>query len=303
MRKVEPFRILALFGKVRISVKEEYIIAHFNTETNPTKAFWLQFHLHGDGVEWIDAGLPQPTYHEIINKGYLIAYAIDGYFGTTASTAYLNDVIARFLLTFKEYKPTRVEDSRLLRASTSSSSSSSTLSGIYLPKIYKLRELQALKSLNNNKLPRASADKFEDFTFWAIKFHCEDLIKSQGMATAEQLIDFAYSNFEGKEYSTLRAKCRSVWNYYEQRNWNIPVPYKRKCTKEQYMATRKENMNKVNQNRIIKNRNKIKAVIDDIFLQDEIKFKNGKYSAVKIAELSGIERKTVSKYLKEFDLV
>ena len=69
------------------------------------------------------------------------------------------------------------------------------------------------------------------------------------------------------------------------------------------MATRQENMNKVNQNRIIKNRNKIKAVIDDIFLQDEIKFKNGKYSAVKIAELSGIERKTVSKYLKEFDLV
>ena len=204
-------------------------------------------------------------------------------------------------MTFREYKPTRV----ISFSSTPKgySSASSTLSGIYLPKIYKLRELQALKSLNNNKLPRASADKFEDFTFWAIKFHCEDLIKSQGMATAEQLIDFAYRNFEGKEYSTLRAKCRSVWNYYEQRNWSIPVPYKRKCTEEQYMATRQENIRKVHENRVIRSNNKIKAILDDIFLQDEIKFKNGKYRIGKIAELTKLTRQTVSKYLKEFDLV
>ena len=230
----------------------------------------------------------------------MIAYAIDGYFGTNTSTAYLNDVIARFLLSFKEYKPTRVADETLVSLR---SRSSTTRYGTYLPKIYKLKELQALKSLNNNKLPRASADKFEDFTFWAIKFYCEDLIKSQGMATAEQLIDFAYSNFEGKEYSTLRAKCRSIWNYYEQRNWSIPVPYKRKCTKEEHMATRQENIKKVHQNRVIKSNNKIKAILDDIFLQDDIKFKNGKYRIQKIAELTNLTRQTVSKYLKEMDLI
>ena len=196
------------------------------------------------------------------------------------------------MITFREWQPTRIP-----------TASQCTSLGTYLPKIYKLRELQTLKSLTNKKLPRASADKFEDFTFWAIKFHCEDLIHSQGLASAEQLIDFALTNFEGKEQSTLKAKCRSVWNYYEQRNWTIPVPYKKKCTKEQYMATRQDNMNKVNENRKIKNRNKIKAILDDIFLQDQIKFKNGKYSAVKIAELSRIERRTVSKYLKEFDLL
>ena len=229
----------------------------------------------------------------------MIAYAIDGYFGTNTSTAYLNDVIARFLLSFKEYKPTRVADETLVSLR---SRSSTTRYGTYLPKIYKLKELQALKSLNNNKLPRASADKFEDFTFWAIKFYCEDLIKSQGMATAEQLIDFAYSNFEGKEYSTLRAKCRSIWNYYEQRNWSIPVPYTKKPQGE-VMATRLEHIEQVNKNRVIRSNNKIKAILDDIFLQDDIKFKNGKYRIQKIAELTNLTRQTVSKYLKEMDLI
>ena len=221
-----------------------------------------------------------------------MAYALDGYFGTTKGTEYLNEIIARFLISFKDYKPTRINTKPTIEAL-----------GTYYPRIYKLKELQALKSLSSNKLPRAAAEKFDDFTFWAIKFYCEDLIKSQGIPTADQLIQFAISNFEGKEYSTLKAKCRSVWHYYEQRNWTIPTPYKRKCTKEQYMATRQENMNKVNQNRIIKNRNKIKAVLDDIFLQDSIKFKNGKYRIGKIAELTGTHRETVTKYLKEFDLI
>lgn len=221
-----------------------------------------------------------------------MAYALDGYFGTTENTNYLNDIIARFLITFKEYNPTRIQAKPIIETN-----------GSYYPKLYRLRELKALKSLTNNKLPRAAADKFEDFTFWAIKFYCEDLIKSQGLATAEQLIQFAYTNFEGKEHSTLKAKCRSIWNYYEQRNWTIPVPYKRKCTEEQYMATRQENIKKVHENTAIKNRNKIKAVLDDIFLQDDIKFKNGKYRIGKIAEITNLTEKTVSKYLKEFDLI
>ena len=260
----------------------------------------MQFHIHGDGTEWIDQGLPTPTYHEHINRGYIIAYALDGYFGTNSNTAYLNDVIARFLITLREYKPTRVTS--LSSSPKGSLSASSTLSGTYLAKIYKLKELQALKSLTSNKLPRATADKFDDFTFWAIKFHCEDLIKSQGIATADQLINFALSNFEGKEYSTLRAKCRSIWNYYEKRNWSIPVPYTKK-SKEEVMATRQEHIENVNKNRVIRSNNKIKAILDDIFLQDEIKFKNGKYRIGKIAELTKLTRQTVSKYLKEFDLV
>lgn len=228
-----------------------------------------------------------------------MAYAIDGYFGTNASTAYLNDIIARFLVSFKEYSPTRVPSSF---SREDVPRHTSTSSGTYLPRIYKLRELQALKSLSRNKLPRATADKFEDFAFWAIKFHCEDLIKSQGIPTADQLIQFALTNFEGKEQSTLKAKCRSVWHYYEQRNWTIPVPYTKK-PKEKVLATRQEHIEKVNKNREQQNRNKIKAILDDIFLQDDIKFKNGKYKATAIAKIAEIDKRTVTKYLKEFDLI
>jgi len=255
--------------------------------------------MHGNGTEWIDQGLPTPTYHEHINRGYMIAYALDGYFGTTQGTQYLNDIIARFLITFRECKPTRISSSSIAQRC---SSSSSTHYGTYFNKIYKLKELQALKSMSNKKLPRATADKFEDFTFWAIKFHCEDLIKEQGVVSAAQLIQFALDNFEGKENSTLKAKCRSVWNYYEQRDWTIPKPYTKKDQGE-VMATRLEHINQVNKNRVLKNQNKIKAVLDDIFLQDDIKFKNGKYRVGKIAELTNQNRKTVAKYLKEMDLV
>jgi len=232
----------------------------------------------------------------------MIAYALDGYFGTVQGTNYLNDIIARFLITFRENKPTRVDSSVVLQGRNSSSSSLHTRNGTYTAKIYKLRELQALKSLSNKKLPRASADKFEDFTFWAIKFHCEDLIQSQGVVSADQLINFALDNFEGKEHSTLKAKCRSVWNYYEQRNWTIPKPYTKKDQGE-VMATRLEHINQVNQNRVLRNQNKIKAILDDIFLQDDIKFKNGKYKAAAIAKIAKIDKRTVIKYLKEFNLV
>jgi hypothetical protein len=235
--------------------------------------------------------LPTPTYHELINKGYILAYALDGFFGTQNGSEYLNDIIARFLLTFRELRPSRVKEKPLVDAR-----------GTYYPKLYKLKELQALKSLSNKALPRASADSFDDFTFWAIKFYCEDLIKSQGIPTADQLIDFAAANFEGKEHSTLKAKCRSVWNYYEQRNWTIPTPYTKK-PKDEVMATRQEHIEQVNKNREIKNRNKIKAMIEDIFLQDNIKFKNGKYNIGNIAKLTELNRKTVAKYLKEFDLI
>ncbi len=247
--------------------------------------------MHGNGTEWIDQGLPQPTYHEHVNIGYIIAYALDGYFGTAQGTEYLNDIIARFLVSFRDYKPSRITAKPAIEEI-----------GTYSPRIYKLRELQALKSLASNKLPRATADKFDDFTFWAIKFHCEDLIKSQGIPTADQLIQFALSNFEGKEHSTLKAKCRSVWHYYELRNWTIPIPYAKK-PKDEVMATRAEHIDKVNANRVKKSMNKIKVILDDIFMQEEIRFKNGKYRIGKIAELTDMTEKTVSKYLHELKVL
>ena len=248
--------------------------------------------MHGIGTEWLDAGLPTPTYFEQINKGYLIAYALNGYFGTQNGFKYLNDIIARFLITFREEKASRLSYPPTI-----------TNKSIYNGKIYKLRELQQLKSLKSKNYTPERANSFEDHTFWAIKLYCEDLIREQGIATANQLEEFAYGNFE-KDRSTLRAKCRSIWNYYERKDWKIRERRKKSTrTKGELMATRQENIAKVNANKIIKNKNKIKAILDDIFLQDQIKFKNGKYRISAIAELSGIHRETVSKHLKEMGII
>lgn len=234
--------------------------------------------------------MPTPTYHELINKGYILAYALDGFFGTQNGSEYLNDIIARFLLTFRELRPSRVKEKPLVDAR-----------GTYYPKLYKLKELQALKSLTSTKLPRAAADKFDDFTFWAIKFHCEDLIKSQGIPTADQLINFALSNFEGKEHSTLKAKCRSIWHYYERKNWKLPEPYKRKY-KDNDKGLKMTRQERALSNAAAKEERAKNKVINTItgLMAEIYKKKNGSWHIGKIAEDTNLHRETVSKHLKNF---
>jgi len=245
--------------------------------------------MNGNGTEWIDQGLPTPTYHELINKGYILAYALDGFFGTQNGSQYLNDMIARFLVTFRELNPSRIKEKPLIDAR-----------GTYYPKIYKLRELQALKSLSNKVLPRANADSFDDFTFWAIKFYCEDLIRTQGIPTADQLIQFAYSNFEDKERSTLKAKCRSVWHWYEQRNWKLSEPYKRKYkdNDKELKLTRQERALENARLKAERARNKVLNMVTGL-MAATYKKKNGAWHISRIAEDTHMTRKTVTKYMAE----
>lgn len=65
------------------------------------------------------------------------------------------------------------------------------------------------------------------------------------------------------------------------------------------MATRQEQMRKVNENKKIATWNKIKSVLDNMFLQNEIKMKNGKWKILAIAKKAGLHRETVSEHLKE----
>jgi len=249
------------------------------------------FHMTGNGTEWIDEGLPTPTYLEHINKGYLIAWAIDGYFGTQQGTQYLNDIIARVLITFKDLKPTR----QLYKPKLESASH-------YLPKIYKLQELQNLKSLRKQIKAPERADSFEDHVFWSIKLFCEDLIRKQGLIAYSQLEDFAYSNFT-RCRSTLRAKCRSIFNYYEVRDWKIPTGYKRKFKDDdkELKLTRQERA--LENTRLREERARSKVINAATGLMAEIYKKlNGKWNISKIAEDTQLDRRTVSKYLKELEL-
>lgn len=244
------------------------------------------FHFNGNGTEWIDEQMPTPTYLEHINKGYLIAWAIEGYFGTLQGTKYLNDIIARVLITFKDLKPKR----QLYKPKIDNASH-------YFPKIYKLQELQNLKSLRNHIKAPARADSFEDHVFWSIKLYCEDLIRKQGLLAYSQLEDFAYSNFT-KDRSTLRAKCRSIFNYYEAKDWKLPLKRKTKNNEELKLTRQeraKENARAREEQAKTKVINAITGLMATIY-----KKKSGAWNITKIAEDTNLHRDTVSKHLKEF---
>ena len=125
------------------------------------KPYWLLFHLHGNPSDFLEHDLPLPSYLKKINKGYLIGWQIDGYFGTTQGLNFLNDIIARFSITFAENKPQRLP---------------------YEPKVnddkahvnnytYKLNRFSStLKSIKTKKYIPTRADNFEDLTFWFLCF-------------------------------------------------------------------------------------------------------------------------------------
>ena len=265
-------------------------------KTELIKNFWLYFWINGVGDEWIEYGLPIPTIHKHINRGYYIGWAIDGFFGTKKGLEFLNDIIARFLISFKE------QEIKRLAFKPSKKDLDSNTARIYA-KVYKLREFsRQLKSLPvKKKYAPARADMFEDFTFWAIKLYAEDQIRATGFIVFETLESWALSQFIGKERSTIRAKCRSIWKWYSDRDFKIPKKHKpQKEYLEETMATRKENMKRVSKAKEEENRRKILNLITGLYA-DDYKKKSGTWNISKIAKDLSIHRNTVAKHLKQYE--
>jgi len=234
--------------------------------------------------------LPTPSYHQNSMQGYILAYAIDGFFGTTKNQNYLNDIIARFLITFKESHIERI------RAKPSIMNT-----GTYLPKIYRLKELQGLKSISKKKCPQARAEKFDDFVFWSIKLHCESLIKEQGVVAYNQLKDFAIENFYNhkKGLSTPIAKAKSIWNWYDNRNWIIPER-KKYNTKEELEELKMTRQERARENAKLKAKRAKTKVLNATtgLMKNEYKKVNGTWNIAKIARELNMSINTIKKYLE-----
>jgi len=255
--------------------------------------FWLYFHIHGNGTEWIDYKLPIPTLLKHTHTGYLVGWAIDGRFNTKKGQDFINDIIARFLLTFDQivripYKPV---DQVFNSDSTH----------IYT-KVYKLQEFsRQLKSISVKKHIPTRADNFDDYTFWAIKLYAEDMIRKTGYIVYSTLENWALSQFIDKERSTIRAKCRSVWNWYNNRDFVLPKQSRtRKQYMEETMASRTEHIKKVTAEKAERNRRKIINIMTGLY-SSEYKKKSGAWHFGKIAEATGLSSKTVAKIIKEIE--
>lgn len=260
---------------------------------SPNSGYWLHFLLR-EPLQWVDVGLPPPHYYLEGTSGNdrqiaFAAWRIDGYFGTKKGVEYLNDVIARFLLTldaerlpYRPYYEERKESARL-----------------YDVEPYKLSEIASyLDSLPRRKQIPRRADNYHDYTFWAIKFWVEDQIAANGegtMVVYETLENWAMGQFLGhKERSTIRAKCRSIWNWYDERGWTIPDTRKGKVS----TMSRTEAATNAAKSKAEQARQKIIDAMNSVIAAD-LKKKNGKWNAKKIAEVTGLHPETVRKHLKE----
>jgi len=232
--------------------------------------------IQGDGSEIFEYSLPLPHNYTRNGNKYTIKYAINGFFHTNKGIAYLNDILARFTLSMK------VLDTKIY---------STDDKGI------ELSYFKGLKSVVRHKNYEA-IDIGLDNLFYAIKYYTEDLIKESGEGSpiARSLLEsFAFARFidRAKDKSTLKAKCRSIWNWYDERGWTIP---KRKGLG----MSRQEGAKKAREKRMADTKRKILSIITGIF-KDDYKSKNGNWNISKIAKDSETSRNSVMKYIKEYE--
>lgn len=204
---------------------------------------------------------------------------------------YLNDIIARFILTLPIRERLMWEPKQEHKQ---------------LDQVYKLKEFQELKSLTRKYVPKLNGHMAgDDQKFWELKLYIEHRIRDNGgegsYVAFDMVLNHALAFYEFKDLSTARAKTRNIWNWYESRGFKYHI-LKHKKGKEEVMATRQAHIAKVNQNRKIKSKLAIKTVLEDMFVQEQIRYQNGKLKVNAIAELAGISTKTVAKYLKEMGL-
>lgn len=239
--------------------------------------------------------IPFPQWHWItqsewdLKTRYYYQYEVDGVFNTTKGVMFLNDIIARFMITFPSYGVEKQEVKRI----------PAKKEGL------KLKQFQGLKSVK--KLPtnfyKTNLLTNKDNVFWALKINFEIQLE-RGNISYETFEDFAFANFEekAKDRSTLRAKCRSIYNYYADRNFETRTRGKYKNHKhylEETMATRQQNMAKINNKRKEDCRRVIVGLITGL-TSFEYKKPNGEWNVSKLAKDTKLDRKTIYKYLEEF---
>lgn len=236
----------------------------------------------GDLFELWEFGLPYPQEYKRFENTWEISWYIDGVFWTKKGTDYINDILSRFLISFEK-----------ITYSTAHPISKKD----YALKLILFKQLNSIKKNNFNSYH----NKFEDSVFWSLKLYVEHYLNENDFVPYSTLENFALNHFVDhvKDKSTLRAKCRSVWNWYSERDWKKTERIFNKTQKE-YQVTRVENMKKIANQKVDKNYKKVVSVITGLYAE-EYKKPNGKWNIMKIAKDVDLTRPTVSKYIKEFE--
>jgi len=242
-----------------------------NNSTTSTKNTLISFTLKGDGEELFEYDLPYPISYTRQSKDiYRVSFAINGTFTTIKGIRYLNDILARFTLSFEvihTYKSLTNDE------------------GVELSEFRGLKSIQRAKSYE-------SVDIGQDNVFWSIKLYTEALIKESSGLVAYSLIEsFALDRFidRAKDKATLKAKCRSIWNWYDEREWTIP-------SRKGLGMSRQEGAKKAHQKKAADTKAKVIGAIEALnFLQEKI-------NIATVSRQAQVSRDTAKKYLVELGL-
>ena len=244
--------------------------------------------IRGDGSEIFEYNLPQP--HNYIRNSldrYTIEYYLYGdFFCTNKAGEYLNNILARFTLSMKVIK-------------AKASITRETLKKKPL-KLYDNNQFNSLKSIAKFKY-KETVDNGQDNVFWSIKLYAEDCINESGGMVAYSLLEsFAFAHFvdRAKDRSTLKAKCRSIWEWYSARNWTIPKRSEK--TMKETKMTRSEHLKNVKKKEEEANRIKVVNAITGL-MSEEYKKKSGTWHIGRICSATNLSHNTVKKYIKEYE--
>ena len=154
---------------------------------------------------------------------------------------------------------------------------------------HKLAALQNAISLPANFKNRIdTSNRYQDAIFWAIKLQAEKLIRTfKGWFDYRLLEEWAIDQFvPDKEQSTIKAKCRSVWHWYDNLNFEIP-------------KGRSFDMSRQEAGRTSAAKNAAKAKAKVLGAIEALKFLQEKITIASVARQAGVSRDTAKKYLKE----
>ena len=217
-----------------------------NDYKSQLKNTWLHISFEDDISSELGNVIPYPHHHYMRNNKLVYCWLIDGFFDTLKGVQYLNDIIARFKITF--------ETSQYLKHSIDNESFINPL---------KLKQFQGLKSRAVQKIIQNSRyDGTRDFIFYCLKLHAEMIIKEKGIFSYDELLNLHLSILLIRQkISTLKAKCRKIFNWYLDRNFELTQTVYIKKERDLVMATRVEHAIRLGKNKEKENIAKIKNAI------------------------------------------
>ena len=182
------------------------------------------------------------------------------------------------------------------------------------PSSYNLQELSkrlpSLPEYNKDFIARVldNPKKYEDLYFWAMKAQMELLIKQGYTQSYNTLLEWALEQFSSKEFSTLKAKAKSIFNWYHARGFKIFGAYERKYTDKELQMTRSENMTRINKLVKEKHQKTMLALLEqnEMLFESEFIHKDGRFKGLvniqKLAKYMGVSEMTIRRNLKDMGI-